>query len=93
MLSCILYHWNFFQLVLERTLALIPIKCKCWLCNKEGHYANECHGKKVSRQTKALIEQIENEYDPVTYSDIETEESFCEIEISSDESSGENSEE
>ena len=50
-------------------------KCRCWICNEEGHYANECpNRKKYPDIVKALqiandrgYEALEEEYDGIQH--------------------------
>ena len=47
--------------------------CTCWLCNEEGHYANECPKKKDSKkETLKLIWEVG--FEPIE-SDIDSDES------------------
>ncbi|CAH1450662.1 unnamed protein product [Lactuca virosa] len=50
-------------------------KCRCWICNEEGHYANECPNKK-KHPTKVKVlqtannggyEALEEEYDGIQH--------------------------
>ncbi|AND65751.1 putative coat protein [Water chestnut soymovirus 1] len=40
--------------------------CKCWLCQKEGHYANECPEKQLKRNQVKQLEEIQDlGFDPI----------------------------
>ncbi|AMN10079.1 coat protein [Angelica bushy stunt virus] len=40
--------------------------CRCWICNEEGHYANECPNRKEHDSKVKVLEQIlQMEYIPV----------------------------
>jgi hypothetical protein len=32
--------------------------CRCWICNEEGHYANECPNKKKHENKARMLEQV-----------------------------------
>lgn len=39
--------------------------CKCWICNVEGHYANECPNRQTSQKAHILQEAIQLGLQPV----------------------------
>ena len=41
-------------------------KCRCWICNEEGHYANECPNRtKYKDKVKLLITAKKDGYEPI----------------------------
>ena len=64
--------------------------CRCWICNEQGHYANECPNKqekKYKEQNKVLEQIFSLGYEPIEDSDISDKEEIYYIESDSDESS------
>lgn len=57
--------------------------CKCWVCNEQGHYANECPNKKKKdfKEKNKILEQIlKLKYEPIEDSDISETESLYYLE-------------
>lgn len=48
-------------------------KCRCCLCQEEGHYANECPKKKNSEKTQVLKLAYNLGYEPIEDSDMDQE--------------------
>lgn len=67
--------------------------CRCWLCNEEGHYSNECpNKKKYPEKVKVLQEIYYIGYEPVEDEYDEKEEVFIIQEIDPGPTSSEESE-
>ena len=66
--------------------------CRCWICNEEGHYTNECPNRKNHHQKTIIFYQAQSiGLEPIEYEFSDLEE--CYILNESSESNSETSEE
>ncbi|XP_048229564.1 uncharacterized protein LOC125370031 [Ricinus communis] len=67
--------------------------CKCWLCQEEGHYANNCPRKQQQSKEKVRMLELLSEYElePIEDMNPEISEVYELLETSSEESSSDES--
>ncbi|XP_031392050.1 uncharacterized protein LOC116204109 [Punica granatum] len=55
--------------------------CRCWICNEEGHYANECSQRKNRNNNRAqvFLGVMSRNYEPIEDSDYDSDESYYEL--------------